>query len=83
MENQHRQITGYRELDLVEIALMNEIKAEAERIGALVEKLRTARNPKVSGDPLFADQRWVAIGATDLQKGFMALTRAIAKPTSF
>ena len=29
------------------------------------------------------DQRWVSIGATDLQKGLMALTRAVAKPTFF
>tara|TARA_Y100000034_G_C6838695_1_gene379238 strand:- start:678 stop:794 length:117 start_codon:yes stop_codon:yes gene_type:complete len=27
MENQHRKITGYRELDETEIAMMNEIKA--------------------------------------------------------
>lgn len=26
MENQHRKITGYRELNAEEIALMNEIK---------------------------------------------------------
>jgi hypothetical protein len=29
------------------------------------------------------DQRWLAIGATQLQQGFMALTRAIAKPEFF
>lgn len=29
------------------------------------------------------DQRWVAIGKTDLQKGLMALTRAVAQPTTF
>ena len=29
------------------------------------------------------DQRWVSIGATELQQGLMALTRAIAKPTFF
>lgn len=88
MENQHRKITGYRELDQVEIDLMNEIKAQAESVGALIEKLRTmhyttdASNVTVTNRQP-ADQRWVAIGATDLQKGFMALTRSIAKPTSF
>jgi hypothetical protein len=30
-----------------------------------------------------ADQRWVAIAKTDLQKGFMALVRAVAQPESF
>jgi predicted dehydrogenase len=29
------------------------------------------------------DQRWVAIGKTDLQKGFMSLIRGIARPETF
>jgi hypothetical protein len=29
------------------------------------------------------DQRWVNIGKTDLQKGLMALTRAVAQPEFF
>lgn len=29
------------------------------------------------------DQRWIAIGKTNLQQGFNALTRAIAQPTAF
>jgi hypothetical protein len=29
------------------------------------------------------DQRWLSIGVTDLQKGFMGITRAIARPTTF
>ncbi len=87
MENQHKHIKGYRDLSPIEIELMNEIKAEAERVGALVEKLRTlhytadAEGKTVTNDR--PDQRWVSIGATDLQTGFMALTRAIAKPTTF
>lgn len=74
MENQHRQIKGYRELDQAEIDLMNEIKAKGAELGDLVITLRNAAN---------ADQRWVSIGATDLQTGLMALTRAVAKPTFF
>lgn len=75
VDNQHKKITGYRDLTEKEIALMNEIKDQAEQIGALVEKLRAA------GSDL--DQRWVSIGATDLQTGFMALVRSVAKPESF
>lgn len=74
MENQHRLITGYRELSPEEIALMNEIKALGKQLGDLVEALRAI--PGI-------DQRWVSIGATDLQTGLMAITRAVAKPTSF
>lgn len=74
MENQHRQIKGYRELSQTEIDLMNEIKTKGAELGELVEKLRAA-------DGL--DQRWVSIGATDFQTGLMALTRAVAKPEFF
>lgn len=74
MENQHRKISGYRELTEHEIALMNQIKKQGEALGDLVEQLRTTTG---------LDQRWVSIGATDLQKGLMALTRGVAQPTSF
>lgn len=74
MENQHRAIKGYRELNQTEIDLMNEIKDKGAELEVLVDKLK--------GDPK-VDQRWVSIGATDMQKGLMALTKAVAQPTFF
>ena len=74
MENQHRQIKGYRELTQVEIDLMNEIKSKGAELGELVKKLRNTEG---------LDQRWVSIGATDFQTGLMALTRSVAQPTFF
>jgi len=74
MDNQHREIKGYRELNAEEIAKMNEVKELGVKLGDIVASLRS--------DSIF-DQRWVSIGATDLQTGLMALTRAIAKPTFF
>ena len=74
MENQHRKIKGYRELSQFEIDLMNEIKSKGAELGELVEKLRTTAG---------LDQRWISIGATDLQTGLMALTRGVAQPESF
>lgn len=74
MENQHREIKGYGELNAEEIAAMNEVKAKGAELGELVAKL------KANAD---LDQRWVSIGTTELQQGLMALTRAIAKPTFF
>lgn len=71
---QQPNITGYRQLSQAEAALMNEIKAKGVELGLLVAQLRTI-------DTL--DQRWVSIGATDLQTGLMALTRAVAQPTTF
>lgn len=74
MDNQHKKIKGYRDLSQAEIDLMNEIKANGVELGELVAKLRSTEG---------LDQRWVSIGATDLQTGLMALTRGVAQPTSF
>jgi hypothetical protein len=74
MENQHRQIKGYRELSQDEIDAMNEIKTKGAELGELVAKLRAQPG---------LDQRWISIGATDLQTGLMALTRGVAQPTFF
>lgn len=93
MENQHRKITGYRELTAAEIALMNEIKEHAERTLALARmveahlrgQLRAASENFDENLRIDAAQpgRWIAIAKTDLQTGFMALTRAVAQPTTF
>lgn len=75
MDNQHRKIKGYRELSQDEIDLMNAIKGLGPSLEAVVEMLRER--------PTTIDQRWVSIGATDLQTGLMALTRAVAQPDFF
>lgn len=81
MDNQHRRITGYRELTQEEIDLMNEIKATAEVVGRLVQRVeRNMPRDHIEAHEAF---RWAAIGKTDLQRGFMALTRSVARPTTF
>ena len=77
MDNQHRQIKGYRELNEVEIALMNKIKEKGVELQSLIDDLGNSEGPTK------ADPRWLAIGKTHLQEGLMSLTRAIAKPESF
>ena len=74
MENQHREIKGYRELNQGEIDAMNHVKEIGAMLGDVVAAMRSKET---------LDQRWVSIGATHLQEGLMALTRAIAKPTFF
>ena len=69
------RVIGYRQLTEEEVKLMNEGKEIAEQCGIYVAKLRAL------GATL--DQRWVSIGATDLQLGFMAVIRGIAQPTTF
>ena len=74
MDNQHRKIKGYRELNQDEIDAMNEVKAMGIKLSELVEKLENNKD---------LDQRWIESGKTDLQKGLMALTRSIARPEFF
>lgn len=74
MDNQHKHIKGYRDLTEEEVAAMNDVKAKAEEVGQLIEKLENTEG---------LDQRWVTVAKTDLQKGFMAAVRSIAQPTTF
>jgi len=74
MKDQHKKIKGYRDLSQEEISLMNKAKELAEQVGFLVGELKQKEG---------LDQRWVATGATDLQKGFMSIIRGIAQPTTF
>ena len=67
-------IKGYRELSPEEINDINLVKEMGVSLGKLVEAMRAEDS---------CDQRWVSIGATELQKGLMSLTRAIAKPETF
>ena len=83
------KIAGYRQLTAEDAALMNEAKAIAERCGAFIEKLRAMPATGKDGVPLVVDgqhtidQRWVSIGATHLQEGWMAVIRGIAQPSTF
>lgn len=68
------KVVGYRKLSEEEIELMNEGKELAEKVRVYTEKLSTVRG---------IDYRWLSIGVTDLQKGFMSTIRSIAKPSTF
>lgn len=89
-------IKGYRQLSGADQALMNECKELAEKCGAMVARLRAMQPSPASGpkpaDPTFddpmgqrstIDHRWVSIGATHLQQGWMAVIRGIAQPSTF
>lgn len=68
------KITGYRQLTEEEAALMNRIKASGVALGELVDEVFATDG---------CDSRWTSIARTELQQGLMALTRAVARPTSF
>lgn len=97
MDNQHREISGYRELSQAEIDLMNEIKALGPQIAALVEKIEghvdaqykaaLGEDGEPNGDfdrmDAASPYTWVEDGKLSLQKGLMSLTRAVAQPGFF
>lgn len=74
VDNQHKKIIGYRDLTQDEIDSMNLCKSVAETVGNLCNTVEQLQG---------IDKRWLAIAKTDLQKGFMALIRSIAKPETF
>ena len=80
MDNQHKKIKGYRDLNQDEIDLMNELKEKADEVGKLISKVE-GLHADTGGHTI--DLRWLNIGKTDLQKGFMAAIRAVAQPESF
>lgn len=76
MDNQHQQIKGYRDLSQDEIDLMNELKAEEEKVAELYRKVADL----TPGDN--AAGRWASIGRTEIETGFMFLLKAVARPTN-
>ncbi len=84
VDNQHQKIKGYRDLSEEEIALMNRIKSLAEEVGELVTEVQMLANvPPATAPNVVTDGRWAAIARTDLQTGFMALVRSVARPETF
>jgi len=73
MENQHKKISGYRDLSQSEIDAMNSIKALEKDTAQLWQQVR-----EVQG----VDQRALALAKTELQTAFMWFVRAVARPES-
>lgn len=73
MDNQHKKISGYRDLSQSEIDGMNSIKSLEVDVGELFKQI---------GEIQGVDQRSMALAKTNLQQGFMWFVRAIAKPSN-
>ena len=73
MDNQHKKISGYRDLSQEEIDLMNQIKSKEKELGELFQKLMAMS---------YTDKRSAALGRTNMEQGFMWLVRSVAKPAS-
>lgn len=86
MENQHRQIKGYRELSQTEIDLMNEIKQHGEATRALLAKVREViKDVPANADANEADHPayWLRYADGSFRSAVMYLVRAVAQPTTF
>jgi hypothetical protein len=64
-------VAGYRDQNEATVALVNANKQAEESILRLFDAL--GQIPEI-------DKRWLAIGRTDIEKGFMAVNRSIFKP---
>lgn len=95
MENQHKKISGYRELSQEEIDLMNRIKAfgpELEKLCMDIFEYHENQLDKAE-NALEADEykrimnaspgMWRTEGMVHIQQGLMFLTRSVAQPTFF
>lgn len=76
VENQHKKITGYRDLNEAEIAMMNRIKAHEALTAELVRSVRAT-----SGD-VSQSARDIAIAQTAFEDAHIRLVRAVARPVT-
>jgi hypothetical protein len=64
-------VAGYRPQDGTAVQEVNTNKEAEERVLRILDDL--AADPEV-------DKRWLAIGRTQIEQGFMAVNRAVFKP---
>lgn len=70
-EHKGLPVAGYRAQSDGAVALVNENKRVEEAILRTLDAMR--------GDGSY-DQRWLAIGRTHIEQGFMAINRAVFQP---
>ena len=93
MDNQHKQIKGYRDLSQDEIDLMNEIKEHGEKTAFLLSKLTvlrfnnhrnlTGEVDEISLTQIQESERCLQLAKDNLQQGQMWFVRAVELPESF
>jgi hypothetical protein len=71
MDNQHKQISGYRDLTQAEIDAVNEIKRREIELGEFWRDVSAL--PDI-------DRRWLAVAKTHFEEGFSAFVRSVARP---
>ena len=84
MDNQHKKITGYRDLSQEEVDLMNEIKAIEAQVADLHKRVTSYQqsNVLIESSQRQDAARNLAIARNELQTGFMWFVRGIALPVN-
>ncbi len=77
-------VAGYTDQSDAKVALVNEFKADEERLLRKVDGVMSALRPNTPDEPALNqpayDRRWAAIARTHFQEGFMALNRSVFLP---
>lgn len=71
--NEHKglPVSGYRPQSANAVSVVNNNKAIEERVLRMLDDI---------GQMTDVDQRWLAIGRTHIEQGFMAVNRAVFQP---
>lgn len=77
MDHKPLPVVGYKSQSTENIKIVNELKIVEERLLRCIEHLEQAVDEYGVG----YDRRWLAIGRTHIQQGFMAVARSVFKPT--
>lgn len=82
-EHKGLPVSGYQPQSDAKVALVNEFKADEERILRKIDALVSSSSFPTPDDAMRtpADGRWLAIARTHIQEGFMALNRAVFQPS--
>lgn len=94
MDNQHRAIEGYQEMDQQKIDLFNKITATGKILEDLCNevgmyyRIEDEDKKRATGEltlykHTLNPDRWRALAITEFQTGLMFLKRALARPTIF
>lgn len=73
------KVSGYTTLTPEQVVLMNEIKALEEHCASVYRKLMSGPGLQYAAP---REARWLSLGRTHLEAGFMFLVKAVAKPTN-
>lgn len=74
-------VSGYTAQPDAKVALVNEFKADEERLLRKLDWLKPTADANINAIRwVETDPRWVAVARTHFQEGFMALNRAVFQP---